>query len=506
MALSPVSSPLAAPSRWTDLFLRLFDFDISDRSPDPVEHVQNHLARALLTQTLGEYRSGRLECAEHSAVEAVRRVPSSARCWEILGVISATNKNIVKAEACFRRTILLTPDKGLVWLRLGKILIDRGSPRSALSCVRRAAELVPDDIDVLAELARTLLECGEPEAAARQYEEIGRLAPDDANARFALAVLRLRLGDFARGWPDYELRFDFIGDAKPYIRGPVPLPPRWTGQDLGGKTLLVLSEQGFGDQIWAARFFAPVKARGGHIIVQTRNELAPLFRQALAPDEIVETGETLPRADYHVFISSLPGVLKADFDTAPVPYLRAPAAGDKFDHILSQAGARLKVGIIWSGSPHYAYNKQRSAPLDLFLKYFDFPQVQLYSLQKFPAARALEPHLSLKEGDNRIINAAPLLNDFADTAAFVAKLDLVIMTDTAVAHLTGALGKPIWLLLHFSAGQPWIWGKADCPWYPSMRVFRQPAPNDWANAFDAAAAALIDLTAGRTAPVPGPAT
>jgi hypothetical protein len=253
----------------------------------------------------------------------------------------------------------------------------------------------------------------------------------------------------------------------------------------------VTCEQGHGDAIWAARYFSSAKALGGKLIVECHAGLVSLFSAMPEVDGVVALDAPLPHADYYCPTCSLAGIFTPSIDGIPSkPYLSAPNSRlAKFSPVMARAGRALRVGIVWSGNQAFLKNTDRAAPLKAFMQAFAHPGVQLYSLQKGP----LEKDLRALPPGAPIIDLAPFIDDFADSAAVLSQLDLVIMTDSSIAHLSGALGKPIWVLLSYEAFWLWLFDRGDSPWYPSMRLFRQKAWGDWGGVFDAASAALLEL-------------
>ena len=225
--------------------------------------------------------------------------------------------------------------------------------------------------------------------------------------------------------------------------------------------------------------------------MECQKELIPLIATLGVTDCLIPRDQPLPEADYHCYLCSLPGLFTFDFATIPTALVFAPPREriPKFEPLLGEARGRLKVGIVWSGSVTFKRNQDRAQPLLRFFQGFALPGVQLYSLQKGPRERELD---ALPRG-GPIIDLSPLIDDFADTAAAIAGLDLVIMTDSAVAHLAGAMGKPVWLLLGHWAHWLWLQDRTDSPWYPSMRLFRPRGEGEWDYVFDAASVELMAL-------------
>jgi hypothetical protein len=357
---------------------------------------------------------------------------------------------------------------------------------TAIQCHRRALALAPRSPMFHHNLGIALSLANQHTDAIAEFNQSLALAPDDPHVLWDRGRSYLHLGDYAFGWAGYEARLQ-TGDLP---RRPAP-GKRWRGEQYAGKTLLLISEQGIGDAIWAARYLERVKSLGGELIVECRRELIPLLESLGCIDRVVAKADPLPEADLHDYLCSVPGLFTNDLFSIPtVPYFQTfPDRAEKFSPAMAKAGSRLRVGIVWSGSTTFKGNKDRAVPLRFFLKFFSLPSVQLYSLQKGSPEAELN---SLPKGAP-IIDLAPLITDFSDTAAAVGQLDLVIMTDSAVAHLGGALGKPVWVLLNYVPHWLWLLDRTDSPWYPSLRLFRQRAWGDWLSVFDSATAALIDL-------------
>jgi hypothetical protein len=366
-----------------------------------------------------------------------------------------------------------------------------GHGKSAITCHQRAIALSGGDALLFHNLGTALSASGQYGDAVIAFTRALERDPNYHLARWDRALAYLHLGNYHEGFKDYEVRR--ITGQLP-SRTPPGLP--WEGGAYGGKTLVLLVEQGFGDTLWVARYLPRVKALGGRLVVECQPELAPLIAAMRVADVVVARGQALPDAELHCFLCSLPGLFTRDIGTIPAaPYLPAPQ--DRYRKLAplfaDEQATRLKVGIVWSGSTTFQNNHRRAQPLLAFLQAFAMPSVQLYSLQKGPPARQLT---ELPRGAP-VIDLAPHLDDFADTAAAISCLDLVIMTDSAVAHLAGALGKPVWVLLGQGAHWLSLHDRSDSPWYPSLRLFRPRAEGDWNHVFDAAAVELMTLAAQR---------
>jgi TPR repeat protein len=327
--------------------------------------------------------------------------------------------------------------------------------------------------------------------------------PNLGKTRFSRAEVRLSLGDYERGWVDYEARLQVMRHPPRILPG-----RRWQGEDVAGKTLLLQSEQGFGDAIQFLRVFSRLRQMGARVVLECHPKLYRLFQSAAGVDALVRRGEPLPAYDFHCRYASLPLILKlnaqSDF-AVDVPYLRPPAVANTkleplltsvFAQALAQTARRFKVGIAWSGNVNFRHDRLKSTSLSTFLPLAEVPGVQLFSLQFGPRAAQLgAEQLKTLGGGANIVDLAPLIDDFADTAVALASLDLVISVDTGLVHLAGALGRPAWVVLPYVADFRWLRDREDSPWYPSLRLFRMAHENDWAGVIARVAEALKEMAA-----------
>ncbi len=410
--------------------------------------------------------------------------PDSSALRNACGVMQASQGKYHDAVASYRRALAVDSPPPAIWTNLGNALTRLGLSESAIGCHDIALEATPGDGGLHYNRGISLAEAGRHGEAALAFTTALRLAPDHAMARWDRARSYLHLNNLAAAWPDYEVRLE---------NGLVPLRAapgrRWNGGPYAGRRLLLLAEQGFGDMIWACRYLPMVKALGGELIVESPPELVELFHTLGVADRIVLQGDPLPDADAHAWQCSLPGFFTPSPERIPAaPFIKPdPARMAALRPVIDQAGDRLRVGIVWSGSTTFVRNAERAQSLRRFIDAFDQPGVQLFSLQKGPP----EAEIARDAQGSGLIDLAPHLRHFADTAAAVALLDLVIMTDTAVAHLTGAMGRPVWVLLGRNAHWLWLQERGDNPWYPAMRLFRPRGDGDWSHVFDSAAVALM---------------
>ena len=341
-----------------------------------------------------------------------------------------------------------------------------------------------------ANYAVALRDAGKLSEALEMYDRAIALDPQNGSAYFDRAQIRLILGDYAGGWSDYEWRWRLPGMQMPRFKQPL-----WDGRVLPGRRLLLWPEQGFGDAVLSIRFAKYIRERVDKIILACKPELVHLLDGVEGVDQLVPFSGELPEFDVHCPLMTLPGFCVRDPARVPPPVrLTIPSeARAKAARLLAPAGKRLKVGIVWSGSVTFKSNHLRSTSFERFLRLAELPDIQLFSLQKGPPAA----DLAARGTGVLVIDLGPSLNDFADTAAVIESLDLVIMTDSAVAHLAGSLGKAVWNLVPFVAYWQYPHGRCDTPWYPSMRIFRQPQPGDWDSVFEDVVRSLEHLVSTR---------
>ena len=310
-----------------------------------------------------------------------------------------------------------------------------------------------------------------------------RLKPDDADAHLNLAYSWFFRGDFQAAWPEYEWRWKRRGFSRPAFGQPL-----WDGSNLNGQTILLFAEQGLGDTLQFIRYVPFVRRLGARVLVQCQGPLLRLLATCWGINRLVREGDSLPPFDVQIPLLSLPRIFRSTLATIPanIPYLCADP--DSSVHWRSQLSSLkgFKVGIAWQGNPEHQRDRRRSVGLLTFEPLARVPGVRLVSLQKGPGSeqlRDIEDRLS-------VLDVADRLGDFADTAALLSNLDLVITVDTAVAHLAGALGIPVWVVLPLDPDWRWLLDRQDSPWYPSMRLFRQTAWGDWTGVFERVTEAL----------------
>jgi Flp pilus assembly protein TadD len=426
------------------------------------------------------------EVAEAAACfqEALRLDPNFVEAHNNLGTVLQGQGRLEEALAHYREALRLQPDLAAGHRNLGTVLQGQGRLEEALAHYREALRLHPDYAEAHNNLGTILQGSGRLREALVHYREALRLHPDYAEANVNHAQASLLLGDFEHGWQGYEWRWRLRQ------RGPCRFrEPRWDGSPLRGRTILLHAEQGCGDTVQFIRYTALVKERVGAVIVQCQSALIRLVTTCPGIDAVIPAEAVPPRFDVHAPLLSLPGIFHTSLASIPaeVPYLQPPRGKDGFlDAALGVKRDGLRVGIVWAGSPTHRNDRDRSCALSWFRGIACRPDVALFSLQKGPRAA----DLGEQAGGMEVTDLSDHLCDFADTAAAIDRLDLVITVDTAVAHLAGALGKPVWVLLPFAPDWRWLLDREDSPWYPSMRLFRQSRPGDWPGVFARLSTAL----------------
>ncbi len=447
----------------------------------------NSLGLALLAQNrLGE--------AEAAFTRALSCDSGLAEAHNNLGNARARLDDAAGAVAAYRQAIGLRPDYAEAHANLAAALRRLGDLAGAEAAVMRAFELRADYVGALCTLGLIRHEQGAYEDALAAYERALALEPEMAAARANRSTLLLLLGRMDEGWREYEWRWRIEGFTTPRRDFAVPA---WEGEPLAGRTILIHAEQGLGSAIQFVRY-APLTAhRGGHVILECQPPLVRLFA-SLSKEKgdgagsvsLVAKGDRLPDFDVHAPLMSLPRLFATTLESVPsaVPYLAAdPDLRAVWGHRLA-AVARPRVGVVWAGNPQHHNDRNRSAPATALAPLLAMPGVSFVDLQVGAGA---EQRADL-DPDAAAALASPggVIADFADTAAIVAELNLIISVDTAVAHLAGALARPVWLLVPFVPEWRWLRERTDSPWYPTMRLFRQTRPGDWAGVVAAVAEAL----------------
>jgi Flp pilus assembly protein TadD len=432
---------------------------------------------------------GRVEEAIACYRQAVGSRPDFAMAWGNLGVACRDAGRIQEALDCFHQALRLRPGAPDVLNNLGNALRDQLDQGQAIACFQEALRQSPADAEIHLNLGNAWRENGDPAEAAKSLGRAIQLRPDFAEAHWDLAFALLLQGDFLRGFEEYEWRW-----RKPRFAPRHFAFPAWRGEDPRGRTLLVYAEQGAGDAIQFVRLVTALAAHGARVALECPSSLVALFESVEGACRVIARGESLAGFDWHVPLLSLPHLLRVTLDTVPAktPYLRPP--GGREARLPAPPGSQTgqrKVGLVWRGHPEHKNDRHRSIPAELLEPLLGVPGVAFYSLQVgvSPGEPLLGPPL------DKLIDLSPMIHDFGDTAVLMNHLDLVISVDTSTVHLAGALGQPAWLLLPCAPDWRWLLGRNDSPWYPTLRLFRQPRPGDWPSVVRDVRAALC-LTSG----------
>lgn len=489
------------------------------------------------------YQLSDFDSAEQHIRKALLYDPSNAEAYNNLGFILQTKKHFDNAIQCYQKAAELNPNQPEVYLNMGISFKEKGHIYSAIGCYKKALELNPGLIDAYINLGIAFLkegkfddaimycqkalqlnpydanmhynlgvafqENGQLDEAVKFYQKALQINPHDAvinnNLAFALqengrpyeaipyyqkalqlnsgyatahwnmSLALLLIGNFREGLKEYEWRWEteYLASSRRNFQQPL-----WDGSDIKGRTILLHAEQGLGDTIQFIRYAPLVAQRGPRIIFECYKELTSLLLGLDGIELFVTRGEELPEFDVHCPLLSLPLVFNTTIETVPakVPYLKSdPLLMKRWKNRMQHDNSRCKVGIAWAGNPGFKQNRYRNCPLENFSPLVQLHDVTLYSLQKGEEAKQTK---NIPK-DMKLIDYTDEFIDFSETAAFVENLDLVISVDTAVAHLAGALGKPVWTLLPFSPEWRWLLNRENSPWYPTMRLFRQSSLGDW---------------------------
>jgi tetratricopeptide (TPR) repeat protein len=523
------------------------------------------LAEAEFASGFALARLGRLKEAELRYRRALARRPDFAAAWMNLGSLEREQGREVYAEAALKRAVELRPELVSGWVNLAILEHERHRPAEAETYLRKAFALNPEQVETqvawcqfrsseqdpagawqwlrwaltrepshleavnmhgillhnerrfeeavevfaraeslghraaASNRGNSLMEVGRMEEALQAQERAVELEPSNSGAQYNLSLTRLRMGDWKRGWPGYEARWRF----REVHRSPMNFrQPRWRGEALEGRRILLHAEQGLGDSIQFCRYAALVAARGGQIVLQVREPverlMASLAVVRAGQAVIAPLGTAPPEFDLECPLMSLPAVFGTTVETVPWTgaYLGADAAkvhekrmqfpdlrpSDLRPHELRP----LRVGLAWAGNPRYKADRQRSTELGTLLPLLSIAGITWIALQKGPAAE----QLAELPGNVFIWDGSSQDRDLAETAALVATLDLVVTTDTSIAHLAGAMGKPVWILLPHLGDWRWMQQIETTPWYATARLFRQREPGDWAGVVERVIAQL----------------
>jgi Tfp pilus assembly protein PilF len=399
-------------------------------------------------------------------------------------------KRFAEAEKHFRKALELAPQSPEIKTNFGSFLRTQLRYDEAEKLYRAALALTPEFINAWSNLGRLYADQRRMDEAETCFRHSLALDPDIPGTKYLFTMSQLLVeGRYGEGLPFFETRYDPRMPHRPSSAPDLPFT-QWRGESLSGKSLLIWHEQGFGDVIQFARFAAILKKQNpSRITLACRKPLVALIQTLDAVDDVLDAEHMVMTHDYWTMIMSIPLHLGMTVATIPgnIHTLRAPSQAKRKMQSLA-LGKGLKIGLAWKGSALHGGDSERSMELAVLRPLWDVADVSFVGLQKGRAeADAAKPPL-----DQPLVNPADMIGDFADTAALIERLDLVISVDTAVAHLAGTLGKPVWLLLPYVPDWRWLHDRYDSPWYPTMRLFRQQRPRDWGDVVLRVKAALID--------------
>lgn len=449
------------------------------------DYDEAHFNRANLLAALR-----RFEDALASYDKAILLRPHYAEAWSNKGNALVELKRFEDALASYDKVLLLRPGHAQIFSNRAKAFVELGRLEEALESCETAIKLNPNLADAHYNRGNALAALKRFDDALSGYEAATELKPDFAAAHFNEGVCRLLTGDFEAGWPKFEWR-NRTDDQRVAMSG--ISQPIWLGkEDIRNKTILLLTEQGAGDVLQFCRYAGLVARLGAKIILAVPKPVKSLLTTLAGPASVVGTGDKLPNFDCYCPLLSLPLAFRTTLSTIPadIPYLKADAALVRtWQGRLGEKAERLRVGLAWSGNIAHQNDRHRSIPLSRLKPFLQATGAELISLQK----DVRDHDAAVLAADDDIRHFTSELGDFSDTAALISLMDIVISVDTAVAHLAGALGKPVWIMLPHVPDWRWLLDRDDSPWYPTARLFRQPRPGDWDSVMQNVCDALLQV-------------
>ena len=454
-------------------------------------HVWERLGQAM-------YQAGWLHCAKASFEQALRGSAHKANVLACLSGVQCDLRQYEFAEASCRRALELEPQSAVALNNLGNSLKLQERFSEARECYQRAVELEPRLLAALLNLGKLAEDLGLPHEAEPWYRRALQMAPQSAEVNFDLAVFLLKAGSWAQGWQSFEARFH--RSARSMLAGQPPCQGmrRWQpGQALAGKRILVRAEQGLGDMIQFVRFVPLLHRMGARVFLSVHRPLMSLLGTVDGLEQLCVLGReaSLPQMDYWIPALSLGGSLGIDEKSIPadVPYLCVdPRLKRKWADRLQRHGAARRIGIAWCGNPVHKNDRYRSMSTEALVTLAR--AIARVDAVFFGLGTAPLPEMARRS----VLPLGPQ-RDFAELAALVENLDLVITVDSAFAHLAGALARPVWLMLPLNSDWRWLRDRSDSPWYPTMRLFRQRRLGDWSEVIEQVACEVNDFAAASKA-------
>ncbi len=426
--------------------------------------------------------ASRLDEACYAYEQAATQQPSHAKAWNNLALLQHARRKLPEAELAYRHSLIANLDYRDALYNFALLLQQQERILEATVLYEKLLRLHPDFAEAHNNLGNCYLKLNQVSKAKSHYAETLSLQASHREAPWNLGFASLLTGDFHAGWMGYEYRL-----AQRDIEAQNWKLPRWNGKARRGERLLVHHEQGLGDTIQFARYLLPLVRAGLRVDVFAQAPLLPLLSRIPGLASCTADLASLSPGDWQIPFPSLPHAFGTSFDSIPaeVPYLAAdPQAVREWSQLVQALPAGLKVGLVWQGNPNHKNDHNRSLAPHLLEDLGQVPNIHLCSLQKGVPRESIPAHFT---------DLGRWFRHFGDTAAAIVNLDLVISVDTSVAHLAGALGKPVWILLPFAPDWRWLLDRKDSPWYPSARLFRQPLPGDWTGVVRQLCQALPDF-------------
>lgn len=428
-----------------------------------------------LEQALAYHQNGHFEQAMDLYHKVLAINPCQADVLNNIGIILQRFKRDEDALKYFERALELESGHSPSLYNRGNVLRSLNRPHDAVQSYDQVLQSMPNHPEVLNNKGNALRALNRLDDAQASYQLALRHAPDYADAHWNASLSLLLAGQYQQGWQQYEWRWE--SELKAEKRAFSQL--LWDGKvSLQGKTILLHAEQGFGDTLQFCRYASLVKTLGATVILEVQPQLMKVLAELNDVDVLVARGEALPKFDYHCPLLSLPKAFSTELNSIPATSAYV-VSDDKRTSIWQDrlgAQSKLRVGLVWAGSATHKNDHNRSVPLQALTPIVE-QEVNFYGLQK-----------DLGEGDRQLIYQHPqiqylgkYIKDFTDTAAIISLMDVVITVDTAIAHLAGAMGKPVWILLPYSPDWRWLLNRDDSPWYPTAKLFRQPSIGDWSS-------------------------
>jgi len=419
--------------------------------------------------------------------KCVKLSPKNANYWNYLAVSlkKLKHRRLLAEVNCLRQAIKLSPETTVYYHNLANTFISANKLKMAEKIITAVLEKEPTFVEALISYGFILQLLRKNQQAKTIYQKALELNSNATGAHTNLGILQLLEGDFENGWTEYEYRWqhpDLQGLKKNFT------DTKWEGQTLEGKTLMIFTEQGYGDTIQFVRYLPLINKGSGKIIIECRASLVDLIKTLDNVDMVISRGEPLPSHDYYMPLLSLPHLFKTTEKTIPhhVPYLKVDSDKNKYwKETFNKLEDTFKIGIAWAGNFSHKLNHYRT------IKPFHFEQLKIDSRIRLYSLQIDSSHDICKK--HGFIDLSDHITDFTDTAAIINNLDLIVSVDTSIVHLAGALNLPVWNIIGFISDWRWLLDRTDSPWYPSMRLFRQQSLNRWQPVFDDITAELKKL-------------